>query len=90
MQHGLLPPHGIEAGGGLTKMGRANEECPFGQQACVFNATVCLGVGIDAANTSGTLALHSEISTIAAAMSLVFIPGPPICSRLARHEIRPL
>lgn len=56
-------------------MGRPNEECSPGQQACVLDVAVCLAVAADAASASGSPSPQSEISTNAAAMNLVFIPN---------------
>jgi hypothetical protein len=60
------------AGAGFTKMGSVITECPWGQQECVLNLDVCPAIGVDAESVSGALTPHSAISTIAAAMNLVF------------------
>lgn len=73
MQHGLCPPHGMFAGAGLTKIGRAKAKCSRGQQECVFNPDVCLALWVDAESTSGAPTSHNETSTNATAMNLVFI-----------------
>jgi hypothetical protein len=70
-------------------MGRANAKCSRGQQERFPNAAD-LALCIEAARANGALTPHSETSSNAAAMNLIFIQARQSESRLTCREISPL